>query len=84
MIGAGPAMNMLIAFVIFFVLAFGVKEVTGPGSRSPSSTDESPAAGQLQAGDRIVSVDGKSRENLDGDERADAFPRADRLTHLRR
>ena len=31
MIAAGPAMNILIAFVILFFLAFSLNQITGPG-----------------------------------------------------
>jgi regulator of sigma E protease len=54
-IGAGPAVNIAIAFVILFFLAFGIQE-------SSETIDEvaagSPAASKLVAGDRILSVDG--------------------------
>ncbi|HEX2359512.1 MAG TPA: M50 family metallopeptidase [Solirubrobacterales bacterium] len=72
-IGAGPAMNVLIAFLIFFFLAFGINEVTGPGLRIAELTSESPARGQLHEDDRIVSIDGRSLESVNGDERADRF-----------
>ena len=58
-ISAGPAMNLLIAFVIFFFLfwtqgtvhpTFGVGKVLPGGG----------AVGQLHLGDRIISIDGKA------------------------
>jgi regulator of sigma E protease len=56
-IGAGPAVNLAIAFVILFFLAFGIQE-------SNQTIDEiatgSPAQEKLLPGDRIVSVDGVS------------------------
>lgn len=54
-IGAGPAVNLLIAFVILFFLAFGIQE---PSQRVDSLAKGSPAVGKLKPGDRIVSVDG--------------------------
>jgi regulator of sigma E protease len=54
-IAAGPAMNLLIAFVILFALAFTIEETT---DRVDTVQAGYPAAGRLQAGDRIVSVDG--------------------------
>ena len=54
-IAAGPAMNFLIAFIMLFVLAFGVREATNNVDEVARGT---PAAGQLRPGDRIVSVDG--------------------------
>jgi regulator of sigma E protease len=56
-IAAGPAMNFLIAFVILFVLAFGVQEVTQDVGEIESG---SPAAAKLEPGDEIVAVDGVS------------------------
>jgi regulator of sigma E protease len=54
-IGAGPAVNLVIAFVILFFLAFGIQEPSqNVGQISPGT----PAAGKLQPGDRLVSVDG--------------------------
>jgi regulator of sigma E protease len=55
-IGAGPAVNIALAFVILWVLllANGVQE---PNNRVASVTAE-PAYLDLRAGDRIVSVDG--------------------------
>jgi len=58
-IAAGPLMNLLVAFVIFF----GLYLIVGLGS--PSRTIEkiepgSPAATALEPGDKLISVDGKS------------------------
>jgi regulator of sigma E protease len=55
-IAAGPAMNLLIAFVVLFALAFGVKEATA--LQIGEIEEGSPAAGVLEDDDRIVSVDG--------------------------
>jgi regulator of sigma E protease len=60
-IGAGPAMNFLVAFVILFVLAFGVKE---PTSNVGEIVPGSPAAKQLRTGDEIVSVDGRKGDQI--------------------
>ncbi|MCO5315618.1 MAG: site-2 protease family protein [Solirubrobacterales bacterium] len=54
-IGAGPAVNIAIAFLILFVLALGVQQVSSTVERVEP---ESPAAGKLLPGDRIVAVDG--------------------------
>lgn len=62
-IGAGPAVNLMIAFVLLFALAFG----------AIASTDEpivgevevgAPAAAVLEPGDRIISVDGKTGDQV--------------------
>jgi regulator of sigma E protease len=58
-IAAGPAMNVLVAFVIFFAVY-----VTGAPSQQPSTevaqvrANSPAAAAGLRAGDRIVMVDG--------------------------
>ncbi|MGK2932766.1 MAG: M50 family metallopeptidase [Solirubrobacterales bacterium] len=54
-IGAGPAVNIVIAFLIFFFLAFGIQE---PSSNVDQITKDTPAAGKLMPGDQIVSIDG--------------------------
>jgi regulator of sigma E protease len=56
-IAAGPAMSVLVAFLILFLLAFGSSEVTKKVGKTSSGY---PAAKVLKLGDRIVSVDGKS------------------------
>ena len=60
-IAAGPAVNVLIAFVILFFLAFDVQQTTQAVGEVER---DYPAAGQLEPGDRIVAVDG---ETLAGD-----------------
>ncbi len=55
-IGAGPAVNIAIAFIILFFLAFGIQETS---DRVAAVQPDTPAAGVLQPGDRIVAVDGK-------------------------
>ena len=50
-IGAGPAMNFLIAFAILFVLAFSIKEAT---SQIGTIEKDSPADGKLEKGDTIT------------------------------
>jgi regulator of sigma E protease len=61
-IGAGPFMNLLIAFLILFGLAFGANELTsGVADTAPGS----PAARVLEPGDRIISVDGVRGDQTD-------------------
>jgi regulator of sigma E protease len=55
-ISAGPAMNVLIAFLLFFVLAFSEQRPTAVEVADIES--DSPAQGVLQSGDRPVSIDG--------------------------
>jgi regulator of sigma E protease len=56
-IGAGPAMNIVLAFLILFVL-FAAKGVATDNGSVGSVQKGSAAAGVLQPGDAIVSVDG--------------------------
>jgi len=72
-IAAGPAVNILIAFVILFFLAFSVEQITGPGLKIADVTQGSAARGQLQPGDKVVSIDGHSLANENGGDRADEF-----------
>jgi len=60
-ISAGPAMNLLVAFVILFALAFGVSEPTQNVGKIEAG---SPAAKQLRAGDEVISVDGKEGDQV--------------------
>ena len=55
-ISAGPAVNIVLAFLILFVLSFGVKDPTA--IEVGSIEDDTPAAAKLQEGDRFVAVNG--------------------------
>ena len=72
-IAAGPAMNILIAFLILFFLAFSLNQITGPGLKIADLTDDSPAKTVLEPGDKVVSIDGQTLDNFNGTERADKF-----------
>jgi regulator of sigma E protease len=69
-IAAGPAMNLLIAFVLLFALAFGARQLNDTVGDIVAG---SPAAAHLQAGDRILAVDGKSFPNASTNERLAHF-----------
>ena len=70
-IGAGPAVNIAIAFVILFVLAFGV---TDTNSSVGEIDNGSPAAAaHLKPGDTVVAVDGKHFANLGLEDRLTRF-----------
>jgi regulator of sigma E protease len=69
-IGAGPAMNLLVAFVILFGLAFGLSDIN---NRVGTIDSGYPAAKQLQLGDRILAVDGRSYPNASTDQRLGHF-----------
>jgi regulator of sigma E protease len=55
-IAAGPAMNVLIAFLVLFFLALGLQRPTT--LEVGTIENGTPAASALQPGDQIVSVDG--------------------------
>jgi regulator of sigma E protease len=55
-ISAGPAMNVLIAFLILFGLAFAASKLS---TKVFDTAKGAPAAGKLQPGDKILAVDGK-------------------------
>jgi regulator of sigma E protease len=65
-IAAGPGMNVLVAFLIFFAVY-----ATGAPSQNPSAevaqvdAHTPAAAAGLQAGDRIVAVDGRAARTFD-------------------
>jgi regulator of sigma E protease len=58
-IGAGPAVNIVIALAIWFFL-FWANGESHPGTKVTQIGQGSPAAAVLQDGDRIVSIDGKT------------------------
>jgi regulator of sigma E protease len=71
---AGPAVNIVLAFVILFAV-FGIGGLND-GSAKPivgETTANSGAAEVLKDGDRIVAVDGHSYAGLKGDERIAKF-----------
>jgi regulator of sigma E protease len=61
-IAAGPVVNVVIAFFLLFGLAFDLAE---PTSRVGEIERGSPAQGTLRPGDRLISVDGKTGDQLD-------------------
>jgi regulator of sigma E protease len=69
-IGAGPAVNIVLAFAILFALALGAGQVNQTvGEIVPGS----PAASVLKPGDEIVSIDGKRYLGLGVEERLTKF-----------
>jgi regulator of sigma E protease len=72
-IAAGPVVNVLIAFVILFGLAFGLEQAAGSGVEIGLLTDDSPATGKLQEGDRIVSIDGVAAADREFNDRIEDF-----------
>ena len=57
-IAAGPAMNVLIAAVLIFILYAFVGVTTGNSTKIAQVNPTSPVAGQIQPGDKLVSVNG--------------------------
>lgn len=76
---AGPAVNLVIAFVLFFVVSagFGLDETV---NRVGSISKGLPAQGVLEPGDEILSIDGVDVSDLRGIELAEAI-RAEVETH---
>ncbi|MFN2612969.1 MAG: site-2 protease family protein, partial [Solirubrobacterales bacterium] len=70
-IGAGPAVNIAIAFILLFGLALGENKPTELGVDSTESG--TPAMTALSPGDRIVSIDGVAPRNSDLGDRAKAL-----------
>ena len=69
-IGAGPAMNLLLAFVILFAVSLSLNKFDGQVGAVESGT---PAAAHLATGDKILAVDGKGFPNASQQERAAHF-----------
>jgi len=68
---AGPFVNLLVAFIILFATSFGIEEAKGIAV-GPVVAD-SPADGELQRGDQIVSIDGITPGDADPEQQAAAF-----------
>jgi regulator of sigma E protease len=69
-IGAGPVVNIAIAFALLFALYLGNSEVNQiVGQVEPGS----PAAGALKPGDEIIAIDGRRYPNLDREDRLIRF-----------
>ena len=69
-IGAGPAVNIVLAFVILFALGFSVRT---PDSTVAEVLPKTPAAAKLKPGDKIVAVDGHRYPGVGGQDRIERF-----------
>lgn len=58
-IAAGPLMNVVIAFLLIFILLAFVGEATAPSSSIRLVDPGSPAAGVISPGDKLVAINGK-------------------------
>jgi regulator of sigma E protease len=70
-IGAGPAVNIVLALVILFVVA-----LTSASTDTQTVSEvipKTPAKGVLRPGDRILSVDGKSYPKVESQARVESF-----------
>jgi regulator of sigma E protease len=70
-VAAGPAVNIVLAFLIFFVVfaAYGKPEIT----QRVAKVEPGPAAKVLHKGDEVIAVDGKHFAGLDAEERLVRF-----------
>ena len=77
-IGAGPAVNIVLAFVILFA----VLQLSATGSTREVETvlSKSPASGVLRPGDRLLAIDGSRYRGRDEQGRVEGF-RAEVNTH---
>ena len=71
-IAAGPFVNIVLALILFFVLAVGFGLDTGPTNTVGTVSPDLPAANVLQPGDEIVSVDGRRVAGLPPEKLAEA------------
>jgi regulator of sigma E protease len=69
-IGAGPAVNIVLAFAILFALSFQGSE---PDRTVEQVVPHTPAAAMLKPGDEILAIDGRSYQGLDGEARIEGF-----------
>ena len=70
-IGAGPLMNVIIAFFILFGIAFGASKIS---TKVFEVANDAPAAGRLQTGDKILAVDGtRASPNADVEDQLTTF-----------
>ena len=69
-IAAGPLVNIVLALVMFFALAWGFGLDGKIQNTVDTVSDGLPAAGALESGDKIVSVDGKRVGDLSGNQLA--------------
>jgi regulator of sigma E protease len=70
-IGAGPAVNIVLGFAILVVVA--LTSSTASTQAVHEVLPKTPAAGVLKAGDRILAVEGRSYPGLDSEARVKRF-----------
>ncbi len=72
-VAAGPAVNIVLAFLILFAVRTTMGGVPEPNETVGSVLPNSPAAKVLQPGDRVVAVDGERFPGLGSVERLERF-----------
>jgi regulator of sigma E protease len=70
-IGAGPAVNIVLAFAILYFLALGGSQPNQTVERVLADTPA--AAAKLQPGDEVLAIDGSRYLNRDNEERLESF-----------
>jgi len=70
-IAAGPFVNIVLALVLFFILATGFGLDTEPTNTIGAVDENLAAAEQLRSGDQLVSIDGVEVASLSGDQLID-------------
>jgi len=69
-IGAGPAVNIVLAFLILFAVALGADR---PNQTVGEVFPGTPAAAALKPGDEVLAVDGRRYPNLESQARLERF-----------
>ncbi len=82
-IAAGPAVNIVLALVMFWFLAVGFGLDGDATNKVGSVSEDLPAAGQLQEGDELISIDGVRVAGLTNEELVRHGARRGRDAHLR-
>jgi regulator of sigma E protease len=72
-VAAGPAVNIVLAFLILFAVRAAMGGLPEPNQSVESVMPDSPAAKVLKPGDRVVAIDGKSFPGLDAPARLERF-----------
>ena len=70
-IAAGPFVNIVLAIFLFFILAVGFGLDTEANNTVGEVDSELAAGGELESGDKLISIDGVNVAKLQGDELID-------------
>ena len=72
-VAAGPAVNIVLAFLILVAVRASLGGLPEPNQTVDSVVPKSPAAQVLEPGDKVVAIDGKGFAGLDPSERIERF-----------